>query len=210
MSTCLTTIAVGLLSLSAWAKTDVKAALQTLKTNEANAKANTKQYEENTEIASKNIVEVTAAIKQLREQKAALTGNAQNLQKNMAILDSMKEKLQNFSKEEQEQVKKEEAQIAQLKATLEKLEANKIKRQQNIEAYSLKITEVEQEKMQWNEQRETFAAIQKELETKEARALQEREKWIERRKGYRSEASKWEKEAQLAEQQRVKYDRLGD
>ena len=52
--------------------------------------------------------------------------------------------------------------------------------------------------------------IQKELEAKEQKALAEREKWIEKRKGYRAEQAKWEKESQIAEQQRVKFDRLKD
>lgn len=198
------------LTLNASAKTDVKAALSALKTNEDNAKANHKQYDENAEIASKNIVEVTNAVKQLRDQRAALAGNAQNLQKNLAILDKMKERLQQFSKEEAAQLKKEEAQIAQLKATLEKLEANKVKREANLDAYAQKVTEVEKEKTDWAEQKEAYAAIQKELDSKEAKALAEREKWIEKRKGYRAEAGKWEKESQVAEQQRVKFDKLKD
>lgn len=203
-------LALVTVSMSASAKTDVKGALQALKTNEENAKSNHKQYQENEEISSKNIVEVTAAIKQLRDQKAQLNGNAANLQKNLAILDKMKERLQTFSKEEATQMKKEEAQIAQLKATLEKLEANKAKREQNIESYTNKIAEVDQEKAQWAEQHQAFTAIQRELASKETKALAEREKWIEKRKGYRAEATKWEKEAQVAEQTRVKYDKLKD
>ncbi len=63
-------LTVSLASATAFAKTDVPAALQQLKTNETNAKSNFKQYEDNAEIASKNIVEVTTAIKSLRDQKA--------------------------------------------------------------------------------------------------------------------------------------------
>ncbi len=198
------------LSFSVSAKTDVKGALEQLKTNEQNAKSNEKQYNENAEISSKNIVEVTAAIKQLRDQKNSLNGNALNLQKNLAILDKMKERLQQFSKEESASMGKEDKQIAALKATLEKLEANKAKREQNIETYAQKITEVEKEKADWQEQHQAFASIQKELNAKEQKALAEREKWIEKRKGYRGEAAKWDKESQVAEQARVKFDRLKD
>lgn len=199
-----------ILSTAAYAKTDVPAALQQLKTNEANAKSNHKQYEDNAEIASKNIVEVTAAIKSLRDQKVQLTNSASNLNKNLAILEKMKERLQTFNKEEQAAMKKEEAQIAQLKATLEKLEANKAKREQNVTSYNEKIAEVDREKMEWQEQHNAFASIQKELDTKEQKALVEREKWIEKRKGYRAESAKWEKESQVAEQTRVKFDKLKD
>lgn len=205
-----TLVSILAVSVAASAKTDVQGALGQLKTNEENAKANHKQYNENAEIASKNIVEVTAAIKQLREQKTALSGNAANLQKNLLILDKMKEKLQGFSKDEQTALKKEEAQIAQLKATLEKLEANKQKREANIDAYTQKMADVEKEKAEWGEQKEAFASIQKELDGKENKAMAEREKWLEKRKGYRDEATKWDKEAQIAEHQRVKFDRLKD
>jgi len=203
-------IALTTVSISATAKTDVNGALTQLKTNEENAKSNYKQYEDNAEIASKNIVEVTAAIKQLRDQKAQLNSSAANLNKNLAILDKMKERLQTFSKEEQTAMKKEDAQIAALKASLEKLEANKAKREQNISSYAEKIAEVDKEKTDWQEQHQAFASIQKELDTKETKALAEREKWIEKRKGYRGESAKWEKESQVAEQARVKFDKLKD
>ena len=38
--------------------------------------------------------------------------------------------------------------------------------------------------------------------------MAEREKWIEKRKGYRTEGAKWQKESDLAEQHRVKFDKL--
>src|SRR5665213_3032148 len=125
-------LAVFALSISAHAKTDVSGQLDQIKTNEENAKYNKKQYSDNVEIATKNIAEVTAALKQLREQKAQLITNAQNLEKNRAIVDKMKEKLAEHSKDESVALKKEETQIAQLKATLEKLEANKKQREDNI------------------------------------------------------------------------------
>ena len=190
----------------AMAKTDVKASMQQLKTNEQNAKANKKQYDENDSIASKNIVEVTAAIKQLREQKGKLVGNSQNLEKNRAILDKMKQKLQEFSSDESTQLKKEAGEIASLRATLEKLEQNKKQRLDNIETYQQKIADVEKERANWVEQNKAFSQIQKELDTKESKALTEREKWIEKRKGYREESTKWEKESELAEQTRVKME----
>ncbi len=206
----LTAIVTMLIAATASAKTDVQGAIQQLKTNEENAKANLSQYTENAEIASKNIVEVTSAIKKLREQRTALQGNANNLEKNRAILDKMKQKLVDFSKDETVQMKKEEVQILQLRSALEKLEANKVKRQQNLETYKLKISEVEKEKASWDQQKEALAAIQKEIDSKEQKAAAEREKWIEKRKGYRAEAGKWEKESQIASDQRVKFTKLKD
>ena len=205
-----TLLALLALTVSAHAKTDVPGALQTLKTNDENAKANFKQYDDNANIASQNIVEVTAAIKQLRDQKTQLNGSAANLNKNLAILDKMKERLQTFSKEEQAAMKKEDVQIAQLKAALGKLEANKAKREQNVQAYGEKLAEVDKEKAEWQEQHQAFASIQKELDAKESKAMAEREKWIEKRKGYRGEAAKWEKESAAADQARVKFDKLKD
>lgn len=209
-ATITTLITLAAVSMSASAKTDVTGTLGQLKTNEQNAKSNHKQYEDNADISSKNIVEVTAAIKALRDQKAQLTSSAANLNKNLAILEKMKERLQTFSKEEQTAMKKEDTEIAQLKNQLEKLEANKAKREQNISSYSEKITEVDNEKADWQEQHQAFASIQKELDSKENKAMTEREKWIEKRKGYRGESAKWEKESQVAEQSRVKFDKLKD
>ena len=60
------------------------------------------------------------------------------------------------------------------------------------------------------EEKDQIASIQKELEAKETKAMGEREKWLEKRKGYRGEAAKWEKESQVAEQARVKFDKLKD
>ena len=199
-----------LLSVPAGAKTDVKGALEQLKTNEENAKSNFKQYDANAEIASQNIVEVTNAIKALREQRTQLGANAQNLEKNRAILDAVKLKLDGFKKEELAQMKREETLTAQLKAQLEKLEANKTKRQQNVDAYAQKMADVDKERADWDQQKQTFAGVQKEIDQKEQKALAEREKWLEKRKGYRGEATKWDKEAKTAEETRVKYDRLAD
>src|SRR4051812_19831419 len=114
-------IAALVMGLQAHAKTDVSGQLEQIKQNEENAKSNKKQYTENVEIASKNVSEVTAAIKQLHEQKAQLISNSQNLEKNRAVVEKMKEKLAEHAKTEQAALKKDEAQIAALKATLEKL-----------------------------------------------------------------------------------------
>lgn len=199
---------LALVSFAAFAKTDVKAGIETLKTNEANAKANQKQYEENSEVASKNIVEVTAAIKTLREQRTQLNGNAQNLEKNRAILAKMEEKLKEFAKGEETEMKREAAQIVQLQAALDKLTANQKTRQSNLETYQQKLAEVEKEKADWDSQKQAFVAIQKEIDGKETKALAEREKWLEKRKGYRGEADKWKKESEIAENHRVKFDKL--
>jgi chromosome segregation ATPase len=198
------------IGVSAQAKTDVSGSLDQIKQNEENSKFNKKQYSDNVEIASKNIAEVSAAIKQLREQKAQLISNAQNLEKNRAIVDKMKEKLAEHSKDEAAALKKEETQIAQLKATLDKLEANKKQREENIAAYSQKIDDVNKEKADWDSQKQAFQAIQKELDSKESTATQEREKWMAKRKGYQDETTKWEKESEIAEQNRIKFQRLNN
>jgi len=195
---------------AAFAKTDVAATLQQLKTNEENAKSNLKQYEVNAEISSKNITEVSEALKQIRAQRTQLVSNAQNLDKNRATLDKMKLKLQEFKKDEQAQLAKEDAQIMQLRKVLEVLEANKAKREQNMTTYDQKISEVEREKMDWDSQKGVFTTLQAELDKKEKTALAERERWVERRNGYKMEADKWGKEAKVAEETRVKFDKLKD
>src|SRR5262249_7163134 len=118
-----------IVGLSAQAKTDTGAAIEQMKVNETNAKANYKQYQENVDIASKNIDEVSAAIKQLHDQKTQLVSNAQNLEKNRAVVDKMKEKLAEHSKEESALLKKEDEKIAALQATLAKMQANKKQRE---------------------------------------------------------------------------------
>ncbi len=195
---------------SAVGKTDTAATMQQLKTNEENAKANHKQYETNADISSKNISAVNEAIKQVRTQRTQLTSNAQNLEKNRAILDKMKLKLQEFKKEEITQAAKEESQIQQLRKVLETLEANKMKRDQNIQAYDQKIAEVDREKADWDSQKTVFASLQAEIDKKEKTAVTERDRWIERRNGYRQEADKWGREAKVAEETRVKFDKLKD
>lgn len=204
-----TLVALLMCSLNVHAgKTDVTGALQQLKSNEDNAKSNKKQYEENESIASKNVAEVTAAIKQLREQKGQLISNSQNLDKNRAILEKMKMKLTEYTREETMQLKKEEAEMTQLRAMLTRLEANKKQRDENLAAYQQKMTEVDTEKADWDAQKQAIVQIQTELSNKETKALTEREKWMNRRKGYHDEAARWEKESELAEQHREKFDKL--
>lgn len=195
---------------AAFAKTDVAATLQQLKVNEENAKHNLKQYESNMEISNKNINEVSEALKQIRAQRTQLMSNAQNLDKNRATLDKMKMKLQEYKKDEQAALVKEDAQIQQLRKVLEVLEANKAKREQNIATYDQKVGEVEREKMDWDSQKGVFTTLQAELDKKEKTALSERERWVEKRNGYKLEADKWGKEAKVAEETRVKFDKLKD
>lgn len=201
---------VALITVSAHAKTDVAGTVQQLKTNEENAKANHKQYQANTEISTKNIGEVNEALKQIRTQRTQLTSNAQNLEKNRAVLEKMKLKLQEFKNDEAAQMKREDTQIAQLRKTLEVLEANKAKREQNMTTYDEKIAEVEKEKADWDGQKAVFTTLNQELDKKEKTALAERQRWIEKRDGYKAEADKWSKEAKLAEETRVKFDKLKD
>jgi chromosome segregation ATPase len=197
-------------SSAAFAKTDVQGTLQQLKTNEENAKSNHKQYEANATISSKNIEEVNGALKAIRTQRQQLTSNAQNLDKNRGMLDKMKAKLQEYRKDESDQMAKEDAQIAQMKKVLEVLEANKAKREQNLTSYDQKIAEVEQEKKDWDSQKGVFGTLQAELDKKEKTALAERERWITKKNGYKSEADRWGKEAKVAEETRVKFDKLKD
>lgn len=192
----------------AFAKTNVKEALNQLKENEVNAKDNLKQYEVNREISKKNAEEVTSAIKELRAQRKALGENSQNLEKNRAILDAMKKKIVVFKKQEQDLLKTEEAQKAQLQALIDKLESNRLKREQNIAAYDQKIVEIENEKQNWDRQKSEMVAIHEEINAKEKVALKEREKWINKYKGYGSEAKKWDRQAASAEETRVKFEQL--
>ncbi len=196
------------IAASAVAKTDVKGALGRLKTNEVNAKDNQKQYETNRDISKKNAEEVTAAIKELRNQRKSLTANSQNLEKNRAILDAMKAKIGGFKAEEQKLLQTEEAQKAQLQALIDKLEKNKLEREQNIAAYDTKIQEIEMEKSNWDQQKSEMTAIHQEIDSKEKIALSERKKWIEKYKGYDGETKKWNRQAASAEETRVKFEQL--
>ncbi len=204
--------ALGLLLLgpSADAKTNVPKALEQLKTNEVNAKANFKQYKENEDISGQNIVEATAAVKKLRDQKQQLSSNAANLEKNRAILDQMKTKYKEYQAQESKVMEQEAAEIARLQALLDKLEANRLARQKNIESYDAKIAEVDNEKASWDAQSAAFAEVQREIASKETEALAARQKWIDKRKEYRAEAVKWQKESKIAENHRAKFARLKD
>lgn len=196
------------LSAPAFSKTDVKGALNRLKENEVNAKDNFKQYEVNRDISRKNAEEVTAAIKELRGQRKSLIENSQNLEKNRAILDAMKEKIRSFKTQEEQHLKTEEAQRAQLQALIDKLNKNKIQREQNIASYDDKIKEIDLERANWDQKKEEMKAIHQEINSKEKVALSERKKWIEKYKGYQAESKKWDRQAASAEETRVKFEQL--
>lgn len=195
---------------TAHARTDVEASLEQLKTNTDNSKANYEQYKGNMETSSANVVETTKAIKELRDQRKQLTLNQSNIEKNKAALEKMKLKLTGHKIAEQEKLKKEEVQLGEVRALLEKLEANKRQREMNLAAYEAKIQELDKEKVEWDSQRQAAAELGKEIDMKEKEVLADREKWIEKKKGYRSEALKWYKQAQVAEQTQAKFKRLQD
>ena len=193
-----------------YGRTDVEAGLEQLQENAVNSKSNYEQYKDNMEISSGNVVETTKAIKELRDQRKQLTMNQSNIVKNKMALDKMKQKLAGHKAAEQERMKTEDAQITEVRAVLEKLEANKRQREMNLAAYEAKIQEIEKEKLEWDSQRKVAGELTKDLDTKEKEVLTEREKWIEKKKGYRSEAMKWYKQAQSAEQTQAKFKKLND
>lgn len=199
-----------ILAPSAYGRTDVEGGLEQLRENTVNSKANYEQYKDNMEISSNNVVETTKAIKELRDQRKQLTLNQSNIEKNKAALDKMRVKLVGHKAAEQEKMKTEAAQIAEVRALLEKLETNKRQREMNLAAYEAKIQEIDKEKSEWDSQRKVASELTKDIDQKEREVLAEREKWIEKKKGYRSEAVKWHKQAQTAEQTETKFKKLAD
>ncbi len=199
-----------LLTMKADAKTDVVGSLEQLKDNVSNSQSNLDQYKNNVDITSGNIKETTDAVKELRVQKAQLISNGQNVTKNKALLDQMKLKIEGFKAQENEKLKLEEAQIAEVRALLEKLEANKVQRQTNLAAYDQKVKEIEQEKADWDQQKNMMVSLLKDIDNKEKDALAERAKWIEKRAGYKTEATKWEQTNKLADQTYTRFKKLQD
>ena len=68
----------------------------------------------------------------------------------------------------------------------------------------------EQEKANWDQQKGMMAGLLKDIDQKEKEALSERGKWINKRKSYRSEAEKWGKANQLADQTYIRFKQLKD
>ena len=203
-------IAVLLSSSMAFAGTDIGGTVEKLKVNEQNAKDNAKQYQANIEIAAKNLKEADAAIAQLRDQKQKLLTNGGSLEKNRAGLDSVQKRLEGFRYSETDQLKREDAQVAKLKDLLQKLESNKQQREKNIADYDLKIADLDKDRKNWQTSQSESAALKREIEDKEARAVAEREKWAAKKKGYQAEATKWEKQARTATDTRAKVEKLAN
>lgn len=194
----------------AHAATDVVSSVAKLKTNEENAKENLKQYQANAEIASKNVKEADAAIAQLRDQKKKLINSGGNVEKNRLALEQVQKRIEGYRNQEAEAMKKEDAHIAKLKEMVSKLETNKVQREKNIAEYDAKIAEIDRERKNWQNSQNEVAALKKEIEDKEARAVAERDKWNSKKKEYQTEATKWEKQARHATETRAKVERLQD
>ncbi len=204
------TVVMGLCwSWAVHGQTNVPQSLEQIKTNVENSQLNASQYQDNHEIASQNVVETSAAIKNLQNSRKQLVSGGENVQKNKKLLDDLKKKIQVLSKQEQDRLKVDEGQIAEVKAFLAKLESNKSAREANLAAYAHRLEEIDREKEDWDKQKEQVAELMKEIEAKERQAAQDRDLWIRKRNEYRAEAAKWSKASEVAAQNHTRIKSLG-
>ena len=156
--------------------------LNKLKENVENSESNYGQYKKNHEIASKNVEQAKGALKDLGKLKSQLTKNNQDVEKNKAKLDKMKIKLKSLQDKEQQRLQAEQKKLDELKKLVAEMEKSQKLRQENVLAYNAKMKEIDQEKKDWDKQRNLMAGLKAQIENKERDAVAEKEEMGSKRK----------------------------
>jgi hypothetical protein len=202
--------AIAFFCVKAAAKTDPANTLDQLKVNAENSEFNYRQYQDNLDVVNKNVEQSDKAAQELRALKKQLISNTQNVDKNKKSLAEVQIEIQKLKKKEQDRLAQDEKQILEVKKILEKLEANKQKRLENVTAYDQMNTQVEQEIKEWDTQVQQMATLQKELDAKEKRAVDEKVHWQAKRKDYEAESKKWSAQAKSSKATYDKYKKMND
>ncbi len=186
----------GLLSTAPLSQADTSAAggMGQLKTNSDNSEHNMKQYQANAQISQENVREISRAIIELDKTERQLMDNHANLEKNKEILKGVKEKISGFKSEEEEKMLAEKKQLEELLALVKKIQANQDRRQENIKAYELRMAEIDQEILDWDNQNRSMQQLKKQIAEKRIEAVKERSNWQSKRESYLAEAKKWQDE----------------
>lgn len=203
-------MAIAFFGMRLSAKTNAGATLEQLKTNAENSDYNYKQYQDNLDIVNKNIEQSDKAAKELRALKKQLESNTKNVAKNKKSLADMQVEILKMKASEQDRIAKDEKQIDEVKKIMSKLEANKAKRLENIAAYDQMNVQVQEELKDWDTQVQQMTVLQKELDSKEKKAVDEKSNWLSKRKDYTAEAKKWAAQSQKSKETYNKYKKVKD
>lgn len=210
-------IASGILGISslfcfglASAETDVEAQLQRLKTNMENSQKNYEQYRKNLDVVSQNIKESEKAIQDLKKLKLDLSANSNKVEENKKALDKAKLQVLDLKAKEKLKLEQEGKQLAELEAVMKKLQGNMKQREINLATYDAKVGEIENEKMDWDNQKKSMAELDGKISEKEKLAQVERQKWQAKKSDYSKETAKWETTKKSSSENYAKYKRLGE
>jgi len=122
----------------------------------------------------------------------------------------MKLEIIGFKSNEEKTLNAKNLEINKLKELLDKLQKNAAQHQANILAYEKKLSEIEQEKMNWDTQKQQMNEIKTTIDRKVANIEKDRKNWSDKTAGYKKEMKKWKKEYNLADTTYKKYDKLND
>jgi uncharacterized phage infection (PIP) family protein YhgE len=140
--------------------------------------------------------------------KKQVLENSKKADLNKGELDKQKQSIQVLVQKENGEIDKEKKQIEELQKKIAELEANQKKRQDNIEQYNALMTKADQEKLAWDEQKKGVDQVLQQIDAKEKTAMADKSKWEEKQKAYKTEVSKWSKQANTSQGNYKKYKKL--
>lgn len=187
------------MSVSAKAKTDVKAKVEQMRENVSAGKSNLQQYEANLGTVVSNLGETDKALKTIERQRAAIVKQTGQSAKDALSVSSAKGEVEQSLKMERDLLLQEDRQGEELRAALQRVEANRERRQSNIAAYDERLKNVENEHSAWTERSQSIADLDSALKAKEDEARSEKKRLQTKKVEYEEEIGKWRQQVRLSE-----------
>jgi chromosome segregation ATPase len=190
------------------AKTDVDLKLAQLKENVSSSQANLEQYEQGLRVVLANLQATERALKTIGSQKQTLAKQNLNSSADVRAVEAAKLEVESHLRVERDMLDSEERQMEELRQALAKLEANRIKRQANIQTYEQRLKGVADDREGTDERLKSINQLSAALAEQEAKALSEKMRLNAKKAEYEEEIGKWRKQVRVSQRSVANFSRL--
>lgn len=190
------------------ARTDIPAKLEQLKENVSASQSNLEQYEQGLRVVISNLQATDRALKTIQTQKQAIAKQTSQSSKDAKALEAARLEVEGQLRLERDKLASEERQIEELKQALAKLEANREKRQANIQVYEQRLQAVASDRDGSAERSQSVNELEAALRNQEEQALAEKKRLTAKKAEYQEEIEKWKKQVRVSQRSVANFSRL--
>lgn len=190
------------------ARTDIAAKLEQLKENVSASQSNLEQYEQGLRVVISNLQATDRVLKTIQVQKQAIAKQTTQRSNDAKSLDTARSDVEGQLRLERDKLASEDRQIEELKQALAKLEANREKRQANIQVYEQRLQAVTSDREGSVERSQSINELEAALRTQEEQALAEKDRLTAKKAEYQGEIEKWKKQVRVSQRSVANFSRL--